>query len=372
MARIPDATRFPPLPAGQTKKDKKKARKELRKAANVPLPQSDDADLIVQNSEQDPPLRGEEPVSNQAGPSGLQEAQMVDADTSAPVETQVSEPASEAAEDHESEAAEPATSMEVDAPAPPWFPFRDTSLSLQERVSYFNRWSAELKALRKQWHEDGRPDCESCGGKHVPPCLNKEEQTLFKVISDEGKDLRAEFSAMKTALRLPIEEMLEGEAVMGRSNNGFTEWKDKATLCKLCARWHVGAKNGCSAPFCTKGCGLNHFPTEACGAAVKRFKNLKLMPGGGEGEEEEEKPKPAPSPAMASGSLNETFAGFLAALPNDPDVLRGAAGLYSNMIRKRPAEQDESPEKADSDTKREKKRKKEKKESKSGRDKKRT
>jgi hypothetical protein len=348
------------MPKGPNQIDAERAEAQ-REAAAVPLPQSDDADLIVQDHWRVFALWGKAPGSIPAEPSGFHETQMVEGDamSSAVPWTQELGYHSEVSAGHAPKAAELNSEMELDVPSGMIHPFQDESLTLAERVSAFNRFDWEVRTPWKEWAKikGEKPKCTECERKHPPPCMTRAQHAALRAVLKEGKRLRDEFNSAKLGPpRLPHAEMLATEVVMAGSKNGVTQWKPKSTLCRLCAKWHPGGAKECQTPFCTKGCGLNHLPREACREAVKRFENLKLVQGkDGEGEwEEREKPTPAPSRARATGAIDlAKFGTFLNSLPDDPDVMKAAGELFSTMNRKRSTEK--SAENADSDKKKEEK-----------------
>jgi hypothetical protein len=332
-----DHNRLPPAPVLRTRKEQTAARKLQRKAANVPLPQLVDADLSDHSMEE-------------VELSGVHATQSVQAE---PIPPHV--PGTEEPQNNDWVTAGDYMSFtEYQSPVPYWglppgtpYRFQDPSLTLQERVSVFNHFAAQVKATTAEWNkiEGEKPECIVCGKKHPPPCMSPEELRALGAVFKEGKKLRAEFvSAKMGPPTLPKEEMLDGEVVMRMSSFGFTEWKSKTAFCKLCAKWHPGGAKECTAPFCTKGCNLNHQPLEGCGQARKRFQQLNLIKDeDGEGEEDEEKqPAPAPREATAAGGISTAkFGAFLNSIDDDPHVINMAGRLFSDMVtsRKRPAEE---------------------------------
>ncbi|KAH7371381.1 hypothetical protein BKA66DRAFT_444093 [Pyrenochaeta sp. MPI-SDFR-AT-0127] len=368
-----DASRLPSEPVGQNKKKSIRERKLLRKAVKIPLPQSDDADLILHNCEQDVAPPGAMPVSKCANPSGPQETQIVYGESrfSAVHPTQESEDRSEEAAGYISNAIELASEMEVEeVPSRTFYhPFQDESLSLLERVSAFNRFEWELKAPLLQWRktEGEKPTCMECGEKHPLPCRSQAERGRLAYAFKEGKKLRAElFSVNMGPPTLPHREMLETlgpngskEIHMGGSFNGFTTMSSKPVFCRICARRHPGGAKECKTPFCTKGCNLNHPPPEPCAAAIKRFKS-RMPAEAKDGEEkekerawkkEEETPMPVPTPAETGfGSEFGKFGTFFHSME------KAAGELFAGMTPKRPAP--EPAEKPGSEHKKRRKRRK--------------
>ncbi|KAL1795918.1 hypothetical protein ACET3X_006142 [Alternaria dauci] len=341
---------LPPSPSGQTKKEKKAAAKLLRKGKNVPLPQSDDADLIVQHPEQDSAPLEMESTSIFVGGPGAETAQDADGDLMAlgPKDT------SDAAAGYVPKVDQPETEGSSDEPWPfIVHPFQQDSLILYERVAAFNHFERTVKTDRREWDEGPRAPCELCGRKHGPPCGTPGQLAALRSALLEGKQLRKEWSEQGAQpLGLPHEEMLEGEVHMLDSHRGLTSTTAKTAFCGICAKYHPGGRKGCTVPFCTKGCNRNHQPWVACGAAEQRFALVNKHRNGGKGRSEE--PAPAPSTAKATRGLDtDKFGIFYDSIGDDPTVVRDAAGLFKGLSKKRAAE--ESAEQAGSNKKGKKK-----------------
>ncbi|KAE8854147.1 hypothetical protein HRS9122_01139 [Pyrenophora teres f. teres] len=356
-----DNIALPPSPSGQTKQAKKQAKKCQRKAVNVPLPEGDDVDLI------------EVSESNSSAPPGVQEPPVDDGSARQPVSPQTQLPVrlDEASADHVPADAESCTPIKVEHGAsfekklppvvdqrielrhgasyviPPLVPmvedmaaptnpflhdqFTNEYYTLTERVNMFNRFEQSLADRAKPYHDTvgEKPTCDRCGRKHPPPCLSKADIAVLKSLRAEGRRLRAEFSAAGSDVpKMPKNEMLEDELPMASCPaHGFTQAeKRNIPLCRTCAKFHPGGGKECTAPFCPKGCDLNHKPGESCSSAIKRFKNLDVYRGNGEGHGDKEKsaPAPAPSDTMDTREDDAKFSSFYSALPNDPLVLQAA------------------------------------------------
>jgi hypothetical protein len=335
---VQDVDMLPPAPSGQSKKEKKAAAKILRKGVNVPLPQSDDADLIVQDHEQGSAPSGEESTSTTAGPPAVHETQVAVGD---PMSLEHAENG-EATEGHEPKVDQPET-VDPDAPWPFIIhPFQDDSLVLYERVAAFDHFERQVKTGRQEWEEQTeKVPCGNCGKKHPPPCATRAQTASLRSALAEGRQIRKAWDVQgRRPPTEPYKEMLEGEVTMAFSHCGFTTIIAKTAFCSICAKYHPGGARECTAPFCAKGCNLNHPPTEACGAAVKRFANVKHLQGGGDGPSEEKKLVPAPSEAKATGGFDKAkFKTFYEAVGDDPDVLKSAAELFQDLTSKRPAEE---------------------------------
>ncbi|KAH6868715.1 hypothetical protein BKA58DRAFT_317803 [Alternaria rosae] len=329
---------LPPSPSGpfNNKKAKKASAKILRKAVNAPLPQSDDADLIVHEQSSNP--SGEESLSTTSGPLAVHETQEASGDL------MVLEPEEDrdATAGHEPKVDERETAI----PDAPWpfmiHPFQDDSLILYERVAAFDHFERTVKADRKQWEEEKAP-CGSCGKRHPPPCATRSHLAAIKGAMAEGRQLRKEWDVQgRRPLGEPQGEMLKREVKMANSHQGLTTpaVAAKTAFCSTCAKYHPGGAKECTVPFCTKGCSLNHPLGEACGAAVKRFANIKRLHGGGDGPSEEKKSVPAPSKAMATGGFDTAkFKAFYDAIGDDPDVAKSSGELFKALATKRPAEE---------------------------------
>ncbi|KAH7128700.1 hypothetical protein B0J11DRAFT_431623 [Dendryphion nanum] len=225
------------------------------------------------------------------------------------------------------------------------FPFLNGSLSLKDRVDEFNRFQESYSAAAREWHSNPeKQPCSGCGLRHPPPCMTQEQRLAHRAALKEGKKLRAEWYSAKKPRPAPPPA---SPANAARPVND----RLRHVLCPQCANYHAGGAAACRTPSC-HACGRHHGRKEACSAAEERFRRRNLIPHEGAGRRDEREP-------ATGGFDSDLFGRLLGLMGNTPKDMQLAKDLFSNMSRKRSADEpaEESAEKADSEEQKKKSKK---------------
>ncbi|KAF2133717.1 hypothetical protein P153DRAFT_97480 [Dothidotthia symphoricarpi CBS 119687] len=144
--------------------------------------------------------------------------------------------------------------------SPAQYAWESESLTLEQRVSAFNKFTTSAAEMRRVWEAGGKPACPACGVAHPPPCVPQTggRKAAMRLGTQLQRDLSA---ARKRDLDTPAQ---------GKGQ------KSKYMFCKNCAKTHIGGASECKAPLC-RTCSLNHFSSERCSSAVERFRAAGLL-----------------------------------------------------------------------------------------------